>query len=732
MAVRAAVAGASGYAGGEVLRLLLAHPEVEIGALTGNSNAGQRARRAAAAPAAAGRPGAPGDHRPRSLAGHDVVFLALPHGQSAAVAEQLGAGRARRRHAAPTSGSRTRPTGRRSTAPPHAGTWPYGLPELPGARAALQGTRRIAVPGCYPTAVSLALFPAYAAGLAEPEAVIVAASGTSGAGKAPKPHLLGSEVMGSMSPYGVGGGHRHTPEMIQNLSAAAGERVTRLLHPDPRPHVPRHPRHLHAPRRSPASTAESVRAAYEKALADEPFVHLLPEGQWPATASVYGSNAVQVQVALDEAARPHHRDQRHRQPHQGHRGRRGPEHEHRPRPPRGARDFPRSESLRERHGSQGIHGGGHRRRDQGERQPGPGPRGQQRAAPRRRRRLHLQPRQGRAGRCGPSRSSRAARSPPSSSTPVAPTPVRARRASRTPTPPPRRSPRCSGISAGEVAVASTGLIGLLLPMDKLLPGSRDAPPAELSEHGGEKAAIAIKTTDTVHKTAVVTQGRLDRRRHGQGRGHARPRPRHHARRPHHRRRPATAAALDTALRAATRTTFDRVDSDGCMSTNDTVLLLASGASGVTPEHAEFAEAVRTVCDDLGRQLIGDAEGASKDIQDRGRGRGERGRRRRGRPLHRPQQPPQVRHPRRGPQLGPGALRDRHHHRRLRARPAQRRHQRRLGLQERRRSARTATWSTCATARCTSPPTSPPGSETAVIWANDLTADYVHENSAYSS
>src|SRR5690606_20487755 len=108
----------------------------------------------------------------------------------------------------------------------HAGTWPYGLPELPGAREALKGTTRVAVPGCYPTAVTLALFPAYAAGLVEPEAVVVAASGTSGAGRSPKPHLLGSEVMGAMSPYAVGGGHRHTPEMVQNLSAVAGEPVT--------------------------------------------------------------------------------------------------------------------------------------------------------------------------------------------------------------------------------------------------------------------------------------------------------------------------------------------------------------------------------------------------------------------------------------------------------------------------------------------------------------------------
>ncbi|MGA5548962.1 N-acetyl-gamma-glutamyl-phosphate reductase [Streptomyces pseudogriseolus] len=300
MAVRAAVAGASGYAGGELLRLLLAHPEVEIGALTGASNAGRRlgALQPHLLPLA---------HRvlepttPEALAGHDVVFLALPHGESAAVAEQLGdevlvidmGADFRLKDAADWEafyGS------------PHAGTWPYGLPELPGARAALEGSRRVAVPGCYPTAVSLALFPAYAAGLAEPEAVVVAASGTSGAGKSPKPHLLGSEVMGSMTPYGVGGGHRHTPEMIQNLSAAAGERVTVSFTPTLAPM----PRGILATctvkAKQPGVTAESVRAAYEKAFADEPFVRFLPEGQWPATASVYGSNAVQVQVAYDAAA----------------------------------------------------------------------------------------------------------------------------------------------------------------------------------------------------------------------------------------------------------------------------------------------------------------------------------------------------------------------------------------------------------------------------------------------
>ncbi|GAA1174420.1 N-acetyl-gamma-glutamyl-phosphate reductase [Streptomyces hebeiensis] len=299
MAVRAAVAGASGYAGGELLRLLLTHPGVEIGALTGNSNAGQRlgglqphllplADRVLEPTA------------PEVLAGHEVVFLALPHGQSAAVAEQLGD-----EVLVVDMGAdfRLRDAGdwERFYGSPHAGTWPYGLPELPGARAALAGTKRIAVPGCYPTAVSLALFPAYAAGLVEPEAVITAASGTSGAGKAAKPHLLGSEVMGSMSPYGVGGGHRHTPEMIQNLSEAAGEPVTVSFTPTLAP-MPRGILATCSAKAKQGTTAQDVREAYEKAFADEPFVHLLPEGQWPATASVYGSNAVQVQVAHDEAA----------------------------------------------------------------------------------------------------------------------------------------------------------------------------------------------------------------------------------------------------------------------------------------------------------------------------------------------------------------------------------------------------------------------------------------------
>ncbi|MEU2437816.1 bifunctional glutamate N-acetyltransferase/amino-acid acetyltransferase ArgJ [Streptomyces rubradiris] len=169
-----------------------------------------------------------------------------------------------------------------------------------------------------------------------------------------------------------------------------------------------------------------------------------------------------------------------------------------------------------------------------------------------------------------------------------------------------------GRGAIEVAVCSTGLIGVLLPMDKVLAGVETAA-AALSEHGGEKAAIAIKTTDTVHKTSVATRSGWTVGGMAKGAGMLAP-------------GLATmlvvlttdadleSEVLDKALRAATRVTFDRVDSDGCMSTNDTVLLLASGASGITPDYDEFAEAVRQVCDDLGRQLIGDAEGASKEIK----------------------------------------------------------------------------------------------------------------------
>src|SRR5215212_4754689 len=217
------VTGATGYAGGEVCRLLAGHPNLRLAGVHANSSAGRRL----------------GELQPHllpfaemtvqpsdaaSLAGYDVVVLALPHGESAAIAAELpedslliDCGADHRLNDPDAWG--------RWYGGTHSGSWPYGLPELPGQREKLQHARRIAVPGCYPTSATLALAPALAAGLVERDVVIVAASGTSGAGKALKPNLLGSEVMGALSAYGVGGAHRHTPEIIQKLSAVAGTPV---------------------------------------------------------------------------------------------------------------------------------------------------------------------------------------------------------------------------------------------------------------------------------------------------------------------------------------------------------------------------------------------------------------------------------------------------------------------------------------------------------------------------
>ncbi len=296
---RVAVAGASGYAGGEVLRLLLAHPDVEIGALTGGSNAGERlgVLQPHLVPLA---DRVLEETSVETLGGHDVVFLALPHGQSGAVADQLGDDTV-----VIDCGADFRLTDpamwEKFYGSAHAGSWPYGLPELPGQRELLEGARRIAVPGCYPTVSTLALAPAVAAGIVHADdLVVVAASGTSGAGKAPKPNLLGSEVMGSASAYGVGT-HRHTPEIIQNLSGLTEDAVrvsfTPVLVPMPRGILATASASVRE-----GVTMDDVRATYEKAYADEPFVHLLPDGLWPATKSVTGSNSVHLQVTLDEAA----------------------------------------------------------------------------------------------------------------------------------------------------------------------------------------------------------------------------------------------------------------------------------------------------------------------------------------------------------------------------------------------------------------------------------------------
>ena len=297
MGYRVAVAGASGYAGGEVLRLLLAHPQLEVGALTAQTNAG--ATLGQVHPhlhPLADRVLAP--TTPQALAGHDAVVLALPHGASGPLAAELDP-----RVVVVDCGADFRLADPEAWAEfygtPYAGCWPYGLPELPGGRDALRGARRVAVPGCYPTAVSLALAPAVAAGLvATDDVVAVAASGTSGAGRAPKQHLLGAEVMGSMSPYGVGGVHRHTPEIEQVLSRCAGQPVrvsfTPTLAPMPRGILATTTARLRA-----GVDETTVRDAYEQAYGDEVFVRLLPAGQWPATGATLGSNVATVQVAVD-------------------------------------------------------------------------------------------------------------------------------------------------------------------------------------------------------------------------------------------------------------------------------------------------------------------------------------------------------------------------------------------------------------------------------------------------
>ncbi|KUI00974.1 N-acetyl-gamma-glutamyl-phosphate reductase [Mycobacterium sp. IS-3022] len=300
--VSVAVAGASGYAGGEILRLLLGHPAYADGRLTIG---------ALTAAASAGTPLA--EHHPHLLplanrvlegtdkdvlSGHDVVFLGLPHGHSAEPADQLGADTL-----IVDCGADFRLTDaaawERFYGSAHAGSWPYGLPELPGARDRLRGAKRIAVPGCYPTAALLALWPAIAEDLIEPAVTVVSVSGASGAGRAVKADLLGAELIGSARAYNVGGRHRHTPEIAQGLRAVTDKDVTVSFTPVL---IPTSRGILATCTARTVAPLSEIRAAYEKAYDAEPFVHLLPEGQLPKTGSVLGSNAAQLAVAVDEDA----------------------------------------------------------------------------------------------------------------------------------------------------------------------------------------------------------------------------------------------------------------------------------------------------------------------------------------------------------------------------------------------------------------------------------------------
>lgn len=304
MSISVAVSGASGYVGGEVIRVFSEHPDIELGALTAHSSAGD----------------AMGVHQPHlrtvadrtieattaeNLAGHDVVVLALPHGASGEVAAQLS----------PDTlvidcGADHRLSNAAAWAEyyggDHAGTWPYGMPELitptGHQRDALTGAKRIAVPGCNVSAVTLALQPGVAAGVVDPSDIVaVLANGYSGAGKKLANHLLASEGLGAASPYGVGGVHRHIPEIVQNLEAAGGADVKISFTPTLVPMARGILATVTAPL-TPGTSAQQVRDAWEAAYADEPFVHLLPEGQWPTTAATLGANTCLMQVAVDHKA----------------------------------------------------------------------------------------------------------------------------------------------------------------------------------------------------------------------------------------------------------------------------------------------------------------------------------------------------------------------------------------------------------------------------------------------
>ncbi|MDW3847418.1 N-acetyl-gamma-glutamyl-phosphate reductase [Micromonospora sp. BRA006-A] len=287
MDIRVAVAGASGYAGGELLRLLAGHPEFELIAATAHSQAGQPVT--AVHPHLAGLDLVFAATEPAALADADLVFLALPHGQSAALAAalpetvtvvDLGADH-RLRDAAAWG---------RYYGGEHAGAWTYGLPELPGQRAEIAAATRVASTGCYAVATTLALAPLIAAGAVRPDdVVVVAASGTSGAGRAAKAHLLGSEVMGDLTPYKVGA-HQHVPE-IKQATGATGLSFTPVLAPMPRGI-------LSTVTAVPTGDADP-RAVLAAAYADAPFVHVLPEGAWPHTAATAGSNSCHLQATVD-------------------------------------------------------------------------------------------------------------------------------------------------------------------------------------------------------------------------------------------------------------------------------------------------------------------------------------------------------------------------------------------------------------------------------------------------
>jgi len=305
MSLVVAVAGASGYAGGELLRLLADHPEFEVRTVTAFQNAG--ARLSAVHPHLQSY----GDlvlseTTAETLAGHDVVFLALPHGKSGALTAKLPASTL-----VVDCGADHRLTSEKDWSEFYGGefhgAWTYGMPELAlpdrvSQRDTIAATRRIAVPGCNVTAITLGLAPGVRDRIImADDLVAVLAVGTSGAGKSLKPHLLASEIAGSASAYAVGGTHRHTPEIRQNLNAAGGRNVSISFTPVLVP-MARGILATATARLVPGIRANEVRESWESAYADEPFVHLLPAGQFPKTSDVLGANTALIGIAVDEHA----------------------------------------------------------------------------------------------------------------------------------------------------------------------------------------------------------------------------------------------------------------------------------------------------------------------------------------------------------------------------------------------------------------------------------------------
>ncbi|RAV32353.1 N-acetyl-gamma-glutamyl-phosphate reductase [Corynebacterium heidelbergense] len=297
---RIAVAGASGYAGGEALRLLLNHPgynrDFTIGALTGGSNAGARfGDLVPALPALASK--RLEETTPEILGEHDAVILALPHGVSAALAKDLP------EHVSIIDCGadfrlKNASAWERYYGTEHAGTWVYGIPELPGNREAIARARTVAAPGCYPTGATLAAAPGIVGRVMAPQVSVVSVTGVSGAGKKPAVNLLGAETMANLRAYSVGS-HRHTPEIKQNLEQLVED--TDGVHVTFTPILAPLTRGILSTVTAPArGSASDVRHAYESFCADEPFLHLLPEGQQPETRHVMGSNMVHLQVEVTD------------------------------------------------------------------------------------------------------------------------------------------------------------------------------------------------------------------------------------------------------------------------------------------------------------------------------------------------------------------------------------------------------------------------------------------------